>query len=244
MSIKKIILSITLFVALTACKVQGQQKDTISCVHYKLLVPDKNPNAIENEESEHTEQMRQAHDRVECELYYSKTKSLFKPVEKMEINKDFGYLVISSFVSDLHYKDLSTKKKVFTTDALGEVLNVNFPNDFYKWEITQESKDISGYKCYKAYGKWESKNSRGQQMSPTAIAWFTPQIPVSFGPFGMDGLPGLVLEADSGAEDLHFVATKITFDDKRKINLNPPTGKYIEYKEYDDRLNKQVELQH
>lgn len=32
---------------------------------------------------------------------------------------------------------------------------------------------------------------------PDVVAWFTPEIPVSFGPLGYYGLPGLIVELDT-----------------------------------------------
>jgi GLPGLI family protein len=55
------------------------------------------------------------------------------------------------------------------------------------WKVTQESKKIGEYLCFKAIDI-ESTNTK---MKP--IVWFTPQIPVSFGTLEYNGLPGLVI---------------------------------------------------
>tara|TARA_R110002072_G_scaffold62842_3_gene156993 strand:+ start:5295 stop:5645 length:351 start_codon:yes stop_codon:yes gene_type:complete len=59
--------------------------------------------------------------------------------------------------------------------------------DEKKWEITQESKKIGNYLCYKAI----DIASTNRKMKP--VVWFTPEIPVSFGPLKYNGLPGLVI---------------------------------------------------
>lgn len=55
-----------------------------------------------------------------------------------------------------------------------------------KWSIKVEKKMILGYECTKAEG-----NFRGRDY----IVWFTENIPVKIGPWKLDGLPGLILEA-------------------------------------------------
>ena len=58
-----------------------------------------------------------------------------------------------------------------------------------EWQIhVEEQKSIKGFTCIKASGLFA-----GRQYE----AWFSPEIPVSFGPFKLGGLPGLILEAKS-----------------------------------------------
>ena len=61
------------------------------------------------------------------------------------------------------------------------------------WKITQETKEIMGYKCYKAIGEKVVVNSAGT-FKNDIIAWFCPQLPYQFGPMGYGKLPGLIFE--------------------------------------------------
>ena len=45
------------------------------------------------------------------------------------------------------------------------------------------------------------------------VVWFTPEIPVSHGPWKLRGLPGLIIEASDLTGKYEFIA--------RKINMNP-----------------------
>lgn len=55
-----------------------------------------------------------------------------------------------------------------------------------KWELTDEEKNISGLKCYRAI----SKNY------PMLSVWYTKEIPVSNGPGIYQGLPGLIVSVE------------------------------------------------
>ncbi|MDE5844991.1 MAG: GLPGLI family protein [Muribaculaceae bacterium] len=66
-----------------------------------------------------------------------------------------------------------------------------------EWEITDETKEIIGYQCFKAIADY-----RGRKWT----AWFTPEIPIQDGPWKLCGLPGLILEAEDNHGEYHFLA--------------------------------------
>ena len=55
----------------------------------------------------------------------------------------------------------------------------------YKWEILEEYDTIGKYQVIKAKTFFRGR---------TFIAWFTPNIPVGYGPWKLNGLPGLILK--------------------------------------------------
>jgi GLPGLI family protein len=61
------------------------------------------------------------------------------------------------------------------------------------WVITNETKYIDNYKCYKASTEYIVVNPKGTFKYPV-YAWFCPEIPIPFGPNGYGNLPGLILE--------------------------------------------------
>ena len=65
----------------------------------------------------------------------------------------------------------------------------------FKWEIINETKEISGYKCYNAKANFGGR---------TYIAWFTPEIPMNEGPYKFNGLPGLIVDIKDTRDDYHF----------------------------------------
>lgn len=91
------------------------------------------------------------------------------------------------------------------------------------WEITNESKKIGGYLCFKATKKCDYCNSYDS-------VWFTPDIPSPFGPRGYGGLPGLIIQYSRKGYNLRLVSIKFT---SKNIKIKrPKKGKRISVEEY------------
>lgn len=86
-------------------------------------------------------------------------------------------------IKDIH------KKKFLVTDELN-----------YSWKITNETKKIKDYTCYKATTTFRGNNFE---------VWFTPDIPINAGPWKWYGLPGLILEATDKDQSVVFKLEKI-----------------------------------
>ncbi len=96
------------------------------------------------------------------------------------------------------------------------------------WTISYEKKMIGGFKCYKATKKCPC----GQDI----VAWFTPEIPVLFGPAGYSGTPGLILQLTFFKHTLRV--KKIKFF-KKPIPITPPNkGKPITKTEFKNFMRK------
>lgn len=78
----------------------------------------------------------------------------------------------------------------------------------WHWEITDSTKTILGYECIKAHTTFHGR---------MWTAWFTPEIPLNAGPWKLDGLPGLILEASAEGGQYSFVADGIQESDKAII---------------------------
>jgi GLPGLI family protein len=97
-----------------------------------------------------------------------------------------------------------------------------------KWKLLDETKKLNNFLCQKA-----SCDFRGR----TYTAWFTIDIPVSLGPWKLNGLPGLILEAYDSKNQVHFYAEVISFNSnytiEEKLFLNK---KFISPKESREKL--------
>lgn len=76
------------------------------------------------------------------------------------------------------------------------------------WELLEETKMINSFTCQKAIGQFRGR---------TYTVWFTFEIPVSLGPWKLNGLPGLILEASDSKNQFHFFAKKIEYNTNKNI---------------------------
>lgn len=100
------------------------------------------------------------------------------------------------------------------TTLANDFIKVNF---FYEedytpqaWIVMDSTKQILGYTCKKA-----KCDFRGRQW----IAWFAVEIPVKDGPWKLNGLPGLILEAYDSKRDYHYTATNININNRPVIPI-------------------------
>lgn len=169
---------------------------------------------------------------LDFELIYDKNESIFQLIDKLDNNSNTIDTKITKGIYDGNikfYKNNLEKQKFFNIDERGQIFNVKTDFENYKWEINpNDTKEISGFKCYKATAKTERKHNGITQEVFQSFAWFTYEIPSSFGPRGLDGLPGLVLEGSFDGKV--FVATSVN---KTPKNIEKPfSNKIISFEEY------------
>jgi len=164
---------------------------------------------------------------IKSTLTFSGGKGLFIVDDKLSIDtQNLGQRINKTLAGgskEYYYNDKTKTYLIKDCESLGECFI--FPNDFLKWQLTQESKTINGYTCYKA------TRAKGK-----VIAWYTPLLPVNFGPKGEYGLPGLILELE--IEKIIFKATKIELNPKKKIKIKAPKGINVTSKEYEKMVKK------
>lgn len=82
--------------------------------------------------------------------------------------------------------DKVTPYRYFYTEAM--------PN--FSWELSDDTLSINGYLCRKAVGRYAGR---------TWTAWYTENVPASFGPWKLRGLPGMILKAEDSDGIFSFV---------------------------------------
>lgn len=85
---------------------------------------------------------------------------------------------------------LAILDKIADTDY---VIDLKFPE--IAWEMGEETKEIGGYPCQQAIGSFGGREY---------TAWFAPDLPFSFGPWKLHGLPGLILQAEDSKKEVSF----------------------------------------
>lgn len=83
------------------------------------------------------------------------------------------------------------------------------------WEIKKDTANFSGIKCQKATAWFGGRNW---------IAWFASALPFQAGPWKLNGLPGLIIEAYDDKKDIQFLfagfeATNISEKDRPQQQL-------------------------
>ena len=150
---------------------------------------------------------------VKTTLVFSNVESLYFVEDKMQ-NEGKTILNINRIFAggdNKYYKNTKTKE-YFYQNNLEELLLTDLPEK--KWQIIQESKKIGNYLCFKAIDI-ASKNTK---MKP--VVWFTPQIPVSFGPKEFNGLPGLVVLVEMTKRAISI--SEIVLNPKKEIKVKKP----------------------
>ena len=126
-------------------------------------------------------------------LYADDTHSQFVFDQKPKSFKtDEGYDM--TFPSVYYISDYNFQTQyIHDNRLLNEVmLSSQWKNDLI-WQITDEEKEIAGYKVRKA--TTDSYGDKGFEFyKRKAIAWFTTDIPIPTGPQRYYGLPGLIVE--------------------------------------------------
>ena len=127
---------------------------------------------------------------------YSFCKTDFKkPVysaEDLMANDDLVIVIDDDNFDERFNEILVNRNEKILTEYLFEYMlfNKKFaveePLPEMKWELLEEKKKIGNYNCEKAKTVF-----RGRMYE----VWYTPEIPLSSGPWKFNGLPGLVLSA-------------------------------------------------
>ena len=124
------------------------------------------------------------------ELIFHKNISIYKESKNEELTEEDiepGNIMVSMVRKsdmEIKYIDYSTKMRITQTEFMGKKFLIKDTLPFIKWKLSNERTKILGYNCMKAISI--DSNSKME-------VWFTTQIPISSGPEGISGLPGMIL---------------------------------------------------
>lgn len=123
--------------------------------------------------------------------------------------------------TDPMFYDIKLKKLDYYTHKIkaeGMVLLTNLP--IMTWEITNETKQIGTFTCYKAIGT----DSELYGNSRKYIVWFTPSPNLNAGPKHLQGLPGMIVTAEDENNDLTFKLLSVEATKKITHSLEPDSS--------------------
>ncbi len=102
------------------------------------------------------------------------------------------------------------------------------------WTILEDKKQILNYNCQKAITTFRGRDYE---------AWFTIDIPVQFGPWKLNGLPGAILFAIDKTGDVAFTAIKISITQVDNIVEEPSNYEVVtkeKFAEINDNYTSQI----
>jgi|SRR5690625_114946 len=149
---------------------------------YKLITSENNSVYFEVERQ--VEYLDQVKTTQEGEVFYD-FSGLNEAVTKNKLYLDFDK---GTNIEVLHVKNKTT--------------HIHDLPPRLDWNITDENKEIGEYIAIKA-----EVTFRGRDYE----AWFTPEIPISAGPWKLHGLPGLILEAKDNANTFYWLAERVKY---------------------------------
>lgn len=199
------------------------QKDTIQVEYTAFFAVEKN-NEKTSELDKSFSILYQDKTNLSFILNATKLESYFvynQTQNDLDIKKKLAFS-LSGYYAPIYFD--KTKLKILENHddlILGKyVLKKQVAN--YNWIITTEKKQIASFSCYKAYADEEITNSKGKFTNRITV-WFTTEIPFSYGPLGLSGLPGLILEMDK--RNVVFGAKLIRFKDFTQFKIIKPDEK-------------------
>lgn len=159
--------------------------------------------------------------KIRYELKFNQNSSLFQPI----VNEDANTEVKTGMKAEgIYYKD-SISNICFINRRFE-----NFEIQLFsvEWTISNEEKNILGYKCFKAIGYKKTKKS-DKETKKKIEAWYTKDIKLEYGPMGFGDLPGIILQLDYGS--YHLLATSIEID--QDIEIKKPDIKSKKITEFE-----------
>ena len=247
------ILSLLMVTSLMAQNFQGK---AIYKTHRKvdMKIGGKGGAAISDAQKAQFEAMMKKQFQKTFVLTFDKNSSIYKEEKKLNapvaIPKGGMNVMVmgSGGGSDVFYKDTQKKRFVNKTEIMGKRFLIKDELPKNDWELTNETKNIGVYTCYKATYTREIERTnmtvedgemktKKKKINVVTTAWYTTAIPVSNGPSNYSGLPGLILEIQEG--DQTIICSEIVINPKDKIKIEEPKkGKVVSQKQYEKIMAK------
>lgn len=195
---KRILFSGTALILL-ALTAKAQKPDTAQVlVHYKFT----HVRDTANRAHPYTENMV---------LFVGKTAGAYKSYDRIAANEQFkkayalavasspdGRIQVnrSGAGSGSQYYQYPNGQKLFTVENL--IMNsylIETPMPVIDWKISADTATFGGLHCQKATGHFKGRDY---------IVWFSPDLPVRTGPWKLNGLPGVILDARDTKNEVVF----------------------------------------
>jgi len=181
-------------------------------------------------------------EKTNMDLFFTEKESLYTKSKKVEVAGSNPFnegvnvqkIMIGGGGAASTYLNFEENVNLKSEDLMGKKFLIESDLQEFEWRVLGEQKVIGGYNCMKAEMQLDSSS---------AIAWFTPEIPVSIGPSDFYGLPGaiLFLEYMQGDRvDVTFTAKEIQLGKLEKTIEMPTKGKKVTEAKFEEIVDKQM----
>ena len=131
------------------------------------------------------------------------------------------------------FVDRDAGTRVERRGFLGRTFLIDGEVEPLAWRLTGEQSEFLGYPCMKATATRDSVEVE---------AWFTPEIPISAGPEGYGGLPGLILVLTEDDARRTMIAREVTLGPLAEGLLAPPTeGRRVTAERFREIVEERME---
>lgn len=248
---KNFFLLIWFFIQLQNCIAQEFYGKAIYISKNKTSEIDFGPNVSQEAKNKLLERISEASSQFYT-LEFNKSASIYEeditlgaPGSKMTVTRTSSTL---DDQSGKIYKDVKNKLLLIEKEFLGKSFLIKDTLPTLQWELTNETKKIGDYICYKAIttesdtgieeyisSKLNKENKSFEvsdnKESNAITAWYTPDIPVNQGPRNYWGLPGLILEINTS--NTVILCNKIIISPNKNYQISIPNkGKKVAIEEY------------
>jgi GLPGLI family protein len=266
----RFIITITLVFLLASTKMLAQDFQGKAEYFSKFIFKSEKVVVDEDEKKEENKELQEAVELAMKKssektytLLFNKQEAVYEENEELDQpSGPSGGFSVSVKMSGGGKKYLNTKEKVSLEEdeILGKAFLIEEPLVQPGWKLVNESKKIGEYTCFKAeltvpvtelqkqnyqeFLKREEKKPALFKMEEpkdrVVTAWYTPEIPVSFGPNNYWGLPGLILEINE--ENTVILCSKVVLNSKTKLKIKrPKEGDTVSEKEFDAIQKKKMD---
>jgi len=250
---KKIITLITLCITVITSAQSFQGKATYKTFRKVNFKMDEGKGAPKSDMQKKIQEQLRKQFQQTYTLNFTKSESTYTQNKKLSAPQasSGGFTMViagGGSGTDILYKNIAAKQYTNKTEISGKRFLIKDTLENFGWEMSGDTKNIGNYTCYKATRSREEesisfsmtdgeKEEKKEKITIVTTAWYTTQIPISNGPEGFWGLPGLILEIQDGKQTI--VCSEIILNSSDEVQINEPSkGKQVTQIKFDEIMNK------
>lgn len=210
-------------------------------ITYKIKITEKkNGKKISEKNFKFLNLVKQEVNDLHILLYFKNENAVFRTKEimglddKKQIVRDIAKLRFG--VENTYHYNINDKTIIRENEFDGKYYNITSKFSNVEWNLSNESKIINSYMCFKATTNKVFKDRKGNLINQNIVAWYAPKIPLPLGPKNYVGLPGLIFELNEGGNKI-FYLTEINLKPKKVILEKPKKGEILSEKEYSELVS-------